>query len=186
MKPTPGHYCIFEQVDIKEWAPSFSDANTRGCFNVLGEAVGVDNWLSCVHPLLRRMIVQAKTKMIDQRLDSETDYAKAWGVRAVITMLLEEGIITEGEEITDQDIYKFGNTWFRHTRGFDGLLQEGWSLAYNGSVAATEEEMNARCFILIRGDDLPIVIVRGAKPGYSDGEAYKKDYPGEVDRDHQD
>ena len=71
----------------------------------------------------------------------------------------------EGGLLKDSDVFQCGSFWVRHPRGFDGLLQEGWSIVYAGPIQKTESEMNAKVYILIRGDDLLLIAARPTRHG---------------------
>jgi len=78
-------------------------------------------------------------------------------------------------------IYSFkGNWWYSHTRGFDGLLQEGWSIIYACPIQNTENAHGATVFLLIKGDDLLLLVIRPTRHGYQDGGQYKHDFEEEV------
>ena len=84
----------------------------------------------------------------------------------------------DGGQLRERDIFVQGNWWFRHTRGFDGMRQEGGALSC--PIQNTENAYGATVFLLIKGDDLLLLVLRPTRHGYQDGEPYKHDFEEEV------
>eukprot|EP00971_Amphidinium_carterae_P304104 6043282-Amphidinium_carterae.1 len=136
---------------------------------------------------MEQFVVYSKTQHPDPNEDIEREYATVLAIRALLD---KSGLVPArepgpGNVLRPEDVFQSGHFWYRHPRGFDGLLQEGWSIVYAAPIQKTEAEQESKVYILIRGDDLLLIVIRPTRHGIVDGEEYKRLYPGDVMEDHQ-
>ena len=92
-------------------------------------------------------MVDAKPPMPDPD-DEERDFAVMMTVKIILERSRRDPLSLEArwDRLSmaanfRNRIYSFkGNWWYRHTRGFDELLQEGWGIIYACPIQKTEEE----------------------------------------------
>ena len=80
------------------------------------------------------------------------------------------------ERIKSTERFSHITFWHRHPPGFDGMLQEGWSIVFMAPIQKTESEENAKVFIMLRGDDLLLIVARPTRHGVAAGEVYNNTF----------